>query len=84
VPRLVKAAGCAAWSPFFRDLTDAALIEARSLGLRIVAWTVNEPADMVALLDRGVDELITDYPDRLREVMAARGMSLPAATPVLP
>lgn len=84
VPRLVKAAGCAAWSPFFRDLTDAALIEARSLGLRIVAWTVNDPADMAALLDRGVDGLITDYPDRLREVMAARGMSLPAATPVLP
>jgi glycerophosphoryl diester phosphodiesterase len=84
VPRLVKAAGCAIWSPFFRDVTDAALAEAKSLGLRTVAWTVNDPADMASLIERGVDGLISDYPDRVRAVMAARGMTLPVSTPVTP
>jgi glycerophosphoryl diester phosphodiesterase len=34
---------------------------------------------MEALIDRGVDGIITDYPNRLRAVMGDRGMALPAA-----
>ena len=32
---------------------------------------------MASLIDMGVDGLITDYPDRLRELLAERGMKLP-------
>lgn len=84
VPRLVKAAGCAVWSPFFRDVTDAALAEAKSLGLETVVWTVDAPEDMDALIARGVDGIITDYPDKLRAVMARHGLPLPTPTPVTP
>ncbi len=77
VPRTVKAAGGAVWSPYFRDLRDADLAEAKRLGLRVVVWTVNEPAAMRTLMDSGVDGIITDYPDRLRAVMAERDMPLP-------
>ena len=35
------------------------------------------PATMAALMDLGVDGIITDYPDRLRTIMAARGLQLP-------
>ena len=83
-PRLVHAAGGRVWSAFHRDLTDAALAEAKALGLKVLAWTVNDPADMARLIDAGVDGIITDYPDRLREVVARKGMALPAATPVSP
>ncbi len=83
-PRLVKAAGGTIWSPFFRDLTDAAYAEAKGLGLTVIPWTVNEPADMARLVDLGVDGLISDYPDRLRAVLAAKGKALPAPTPVDP
>ncbi|MBI3507071.1 MAG: glycerophosphodiester phosphodiesterase [Proteobacteria bacterium] len=83
-PRLVKAAGGAIWSPFFRDMTDEAYAEARTLGLTVIPWTVNEPADMARLVDLGVDGLISDYPDRLRDVLAAKGKTLPAPTPVSP
>jgi glycerophosphoryl diester phosphodiesterase len=76
-PRLVKAAGCTGWSPLYLDLTDAALNEAKALGLTVIPWTVNEPADMDRLIAAGVDGLITDYPDRLRTVMAARKLPLP-------
>ncbi len=33
--------------------------------IRIIPWTVNDRADMKALIKLGVDGLITDYPDRI-------------------
>lgn len=81
VPRLVKAAGGAVWSPYYRDLRAGDLREALGLGLRVVVWTVNDPAAMASLLDLGVQGIITDYPDRLRAVLADRGMALPQAYP---
>jgi glycerophosphoryl diester phosphodiesterase len=35
----------------------------------IHVWTVNEKDDMQRLLDLGVDGIITDYPDRLLDVL---------------
>ena len=70
VPRLVEAAGCTVWSPYHRDLTAEALVEAHALGLKVVVWTVNEADEMLALARMGVDGIITDYPDRAIEVLA--------------
>lgn len=84
VPRLVKAAGGRVWSPFHRDLKPELLAEAHRLGLAVVPWTVNRPEDMEALIDQGVDGLITDRPDLGREVLSKKGLSLPKATPVVP
>ncbi len=81
VPHMAAAAGCAVWSPYFKDLDATALVDARALGLRVVVWTVNEPDDMRRLVVLGVDGIITDYPDRLRAVMRRRGMTLPPAFP---
>lgn len=76
LPRTVRVAGCAAWSPFWRNLTPGLVAEARELGLAVVPWTVNDPADMERMLDLGVDGLITDYQDRARGVFARRGVSV--------
>ena len=48
--------------------------EAHALGLKVIPWTVNEPAEMARLIDLGVDGLITDYPDRALPVLAAKGL----------
>jgi len=80
-PRLVAAAGCLVWSPDYRSVTAAALAEAGALGLRVIPWTVNERADMVRLIEMGVSGLITDYPDRLRAVLAEKEIALPPAVP---
>jgi glycerophosphoryl diester phosphodiesterase len=77
VVNLVKAAGCQAWSPSFRDLTEERLGRAKELGLAVIPWTVNAPEGMARLIDWGVDGLITDYPDRARAVMASKGLPLP-------
>ena len=74
VPRLAKAAGCAVWSPFWRNATAENVKEAQALGLKVVPWTVNNPTDMAQLIDLGVDGLITDYPDRAGPVLAAKGL----------
>jgi glycerophosphoryl diester phosphodiesterase len=81
VPRLVKAAGCTVWSPNAGALTQPLLQEAHALGLSTIPWTVNEPADMDRLAGWGVDGLITDRPDRARDVLGRRGIALPPATP---
>ncbi len=77
LPRLAKAAGCSTWSPFWRNVTQAAVGESHALGLMVLPWTVNDPGDMARLIDLGVDGLITDYPDRARKVMADKGIPLP-------
>ncbi len=84
IPRMVKAAGCGTWSPFFREIDRASVAEARSLGLKVLPWTVNDPEQMRAVIELGVDGLITDRPDIGRKVLAGSAMALPAPTPVAP
>jgi len=51
-------------------LVDEALVTAvHDRGLRLVPWTVNDPAAMRRLIRLGVDGLITDYPDRALTVL---------------
>lgn len=79
VPAMIKAAGGTIWAPNVGSIDAASAGQAHALGLQLVPWTVNEPADMRRLIDWGVDGIITDYPDRLREVMRERGLALPPA-----
>jgi glycerophosphoryl diester phosphodiesterase len=84
IPKMVKAAGGAIWSPNNRELSAEQLKEAHELGLRVIPWTVNKAEDMARLIDWGVDGLITDRPDFLRDVMTEKKLPLPKPTPVAP
>jgi glycerophosphoryl diester phosphodiesterase len=53
---------------------DAALLRsARARGIQLHVWTVNERARMNQLLDLGVDGIMTDRTDVLRDVLLERG-----------
>jgi glycerophosphoryl diester phosphodiesterase len=82
--RTIKAAGGAIWSPYVRDLTPELVSESHTLGLKVVVWTVNQPADMAHLIEMGVDGIISDRPDLLRKAAAEKGVVLPAGFPVRP
>ncbi|MGW8592382.1 glycerophosphodiester phosphodiesterase family protein [Dietzia sp. NPDC055877] len=50
---------------------------AHARGLKVIPWTVNNAQTMEYLMDIGVNGIITDHPDMLRELLAERGMELP-------
>jgi glycerophosphoryl diester phosphodiesterase len=84
VPKMIHVAGGRIWSSFFGDLDAAKVKEAQALGIQVLAWTVNQPRDIVRMLDLGVDGIVSDRPDLVREEMQRRGMALPKGTPVVP
>jgi glycerophosphoryl diester phosphodiesterase len=81
LPKLVRAAGCDVWSANASSLTGERIAEAHAQRLKVLAWTVNDASEMARLIDLGADGIITDYPDRLRNVMQARGLPLPDPVP---
>jgi glycerophosphoryl diester phosphodiesterase len=55
---------------------DQELVQAvHEAGCRVIAWTVNEVGDLERLVRLGVDGLCSNYPDRIRVALAARGGS---------
>lgn len=49
---------------------DAEFIKkAKVAGMEVAVWTVNKPEDMKRMIEIGVDQIITNYPDILRKVL---------------
>lgn len=55
-----------------RIVTRRTVDRIHAAGAEVHVWTVNEPADMIRLLDLGVDGIVTDRCDVLRRVVDAR------------
>lgn len=56
-----------------RIVTPGLVRRAHAAGKHVHVWTVDEPEEMRELLDRGVDGLMTDRTDILRDVLRDRG-----------
>jgi glycerophosphoryl diester phosphodiesterase len=75
-PRLPASAAAAQVPVRFGPVTvvDRRFVaRAHRLGLQVHVWTIDDPAEMRRLLDLGVDGIMTDRIDVLRDVYAARG-----------
>ena len=80
LPRTIKAAGGAIWSPYFGDVDAGLIAESHQLGLKVVVWTVNKPEDIARMIDIGVDGIISDHPDLLRKIAGEKGIALPSGS----
>ncbi len=60
--------------PQFCLVNAGYMARARRRGLQVNAWTANEVSDMRRLLDAGANGIITNYPDRLRDLLAERAL----------
>jgi glycerophosphoryl diester phosphodiesterase len=60
-----EAPGCC-WAPLHTSIARADIEEAHALGLRVVPWTVNDPAEIARFRAWGADGICTDRPDLAR------------------
>jgi glycerophosphoryl diester phosphodiesterase len=77
IPAAARDAGATTLSPEHAMVDEALMAQARAAGLDVAVWTVNETGLAARMLDLGVAGIVTDYPDRMRELWRERGMELP-------
>ena len=63
---IAKALKAEAINPYFKDLTKDVVNEINDAGFKIYTWTVNEPEDINAMQQLGVDGIITNFPERIQ------------------
>lgn len=72
---LARQAGARMYCPDYRFMIASHVSELRSNNVSVLPWTVNNLRHASQLISWGVDGLTTDYPDRMGELLAERGIS---------
>jgi glycerophosphoryl diester phosphodiesterase len=58
----------AIYSPYYMLLNKKVVDELHERNIKVIPWTVNDSDKMQELVKMGVDGLITDYPNRAKEI----------------
>lgn len=69
-----KNCGVEAYHPRFTMLTKEAVEDLKAHDVAINAWTINEQTDIDAMIDIGIDGIIGNYPDRVKESLKRKGL----------
>nr|WP_321244401.1 glycerophosphodiester phosphodiesterase family protein [uncultured Psychroserpens sp.] len=56
-------------SPYFKLLDQQTVLKYQNNGFKIIPWTVNEIGDINLMIDLKVDGIISDYPDKIIQVI---------------
>ena len=78
IPAAAREAGATTLSPEHVMVDEDLMAQVAAAGLDVAVWTVNDKALAARMLDLGVSGIVTDYPDRMRELWRERGLRLPA------
>jgi glycerophosphoryl diester phosphodiesterase len=55
--------------PYYRALSTEVIAEIKAHEVALYPWTIDDEADMRSLLERGVDGILTNRPDRLKRLL---------------
>jgi glycerophosphoryl diester phosphodiesterase len=58
------------YTPYFKLLNRKKVKEILEAGVKVGVWTVNKPKDIKHMINIGVDAIISDYPDRVIELLS--------------
>lgn len=56
------------YSCYYKSLSADIVKELHAAGIKVIPWTINDVTEMRDLIEWGVDGIITDYPDRVKEL----------------
>lgn len=57
------------YSPYYPQLSPNAIAEMQEEGMKVIPWTINDKEEIETFLKMGIDGIISDYPDRVMEVL---------------
>ncbi len=60
------------YSPYYKLLSEKKIDELHDQEIKVIPWTVNNPLEMQQLVAWGVDGIITDYPNKAKEIGLTR------------
>ncbi len=60
------------YSPYYRLLSKNKVDQLHRQGIRVIPWTINDERIMKKMISAGVDGIITDYPDKLSDLINDR------------
>lgn len=60
------------YSPYYLLVSEKLVADCHAKGIKVIPWTVNEVTAMRHLIRLGVDGIITDYPNLIKEVMEGK------------
>ncbi|MFD0798874.1 glycerophosphodiester phosphodiesterase [Maribacter chungangensis] len=63
---VAKELNAVAINPYFENLDAEVTKKIKDAGFKIYTWTVNEPEDIKAMKELGVDGIITNFPERVQ------------------
>lgn len=59
------------YSCYYKLVDDHVISYAKENGIKVIPWTINDETDITAMIDIGVDGIISDYPDRVKNIWSA-------------
>jgi len=57
------------YSPYFKLIDNNLIRFCKTNNMKLIPWTINEKNDVLKMLEYGVDGIITDYPEKIKEIL---------------
>lgn len=75
--KMAKSLGVDVISPYYKECDSKMIKNAHEYGMLVIPWTIDDRLEMERFVSMGIDGIITDYPDILREILVSKGFKIP-------